>query len=236
MSVSSRSLFDTTADGQYRPKRPPLAVGVMHALSTVFNLFALNVVLVLTALPLLSLPLALQSAAVVIDRWRTDGEDRMVSGFLRELRAQPKGRRTVILGVPLVCVLLAAIEIRFSAHAGGAAGAVCAGLGAAGLVLTLAGLGYLLMLGVRHPGLTPTNAWYAAIVLVMTNLLGASALLVVSFVAIGLIEYRDPQLSVIGLPLALVVLVRVSAGRGMRHTEQRVHGAAEFFNQLEVTR
>lgn len=236
MSVSSRSLFDTTADGQYRPTRPPRAVGVTRALGTVFNLFALNVVFVVASLPLVTLPVALHSAALALDRWRVDGEDLMVGGFLRELRTQPKLRRTGTLGVPLVCVLLAAIEIRFSVRTGGAAGAICVGLGAAGLMLTLAGLGYLVMLGVRHPGLTPTNAWYAAIVLVMTNLLGASALLVVWFVVVGLVVYRDPQLSVIGLPLVLLVLVRVSAERGIRHTEQCVPGAIDFFNQLEVTR
>ena len=234
MSVSSRALFDTTRDSQYREtERPPFSVGVMATLNTLFNLFALNVVVVLAALPVVTLPVALQSAAVAIDRWRTGGEDRMVKEFLRTLRAEPKCRPTVIVGLPLAAVVLAIVEIRFSAHAGGASGAICAGLGVAGLVLTLAGLGYLLMLGVRYPGLTPTNAWYAGLVLVMTNLFGASALLTVEFLVIGLLELRDPSLTVIGLPLVLLALVRVSAERGMRHTEQRVPGVVEFFTDLE---
>jgi hypothetical protein len=236
MSVSSRALFDTTADSKPRTKKPPRAVGVMAALNTLFSLFALNVVLVLTALPVVTLPLALRAAAVAIYRWRTDGEDRMVREFLREFRAQPKRRPIVIIGIPLAAAVLALIEIRFSAHAGGAFGAISAGMGVAGLLLTLAGLGYLLMLGVRYPGLTPTNAWYAAIVLVMTNLVGSSVLLVVEFLMIGLLELRDPALTVIGLPLALLALVLISAERGIRHTESRVPGAVEFFNDLEVKR
>ncbi len=234
MTPSTRALFDTTLDGQRRTTKPPLAVGVMAALNTLFNLFAFNAVLVVTALPVVTIPVALQAAMVALRRWRADGEDRMVREFLRAFRAQPKRRSTVVVGVPLVAAGLAFVEIRFCAHAGGPAAAICAGLGVAGLVLTLSGLGYLLMLGVRQPGLTPTDAWYGAMVLVLTNLFGASAVLVGEFLLIALLELLDPALTVLGLPLALLALVRMSAERGIRHTEKRVPGAIEFFKNLEV--
>lgn len=236
MNVSNRSLFDTTADSQMRARKPPRAVGVMAALNTLFSLFSLNVVFVLTALPLITLPVAFQSALIAVERWRANDEDRMAREFLRAFRAQPKRRPTVTLGVPIAAVVAALLEIRFSVHVGGATGAICAGLGAVGLLLALAGFGYLAVLGVRRPNLRPTDAWYAAIVLVITNLFGASAALVAASIAVCLLEIRDPALTVIGVPLALVAIVRIGAARGIRNTERRVPGAVEFFNNLEVNK
>jgi hypothetical protein len=234
MTSSSRVLFDPVADREPVPVRPPRAVGIMAGLSTLFSLFALNVVVVLSALPLVSLPLAMQAAEVALDRWREDQEERMVREFLRAFRALPTGRTFIRVGVPIAVAAAALLEIRFFAITGGGAGAVGAGLGAAGLLLALAGLGYVLMLGVRQPNMRPTDAWYLAVALVATNLLGASALLVGEFALLGTLALLDPPLIVIGLPVAALVVVRMTAEHGIHRTQQRMPGAADFFDDLEV--
>ena len=81
-----------------------LRPGVMAALASLFNFLALNLVLLIASLPVITLPLAVNAASVALDRWRADGEDRVVREFWVALRSRPPLRTTVALGVPFAAI------------------------------------------------------------------------------------------------------------------------------------
>jgi hypothetical protein len=85
-------------------------------------------------------------------------------------------------------------------------------------------LGYVLVLGARRPDLAPTDLWYLSVSLAVRNLLWASPLLVAEFVAAAVLLLADPALALIGLPLALLGLVRLTADPGIRRADRRARG------------
>jgi len=80
------------------------------------------------------------------------------------------------------------------------------------------------VLGARRPDLAPTELWYVSVSLAVRNLLWPSPLLVAEFAAVALLLLRDPLLALIGLPLALLSLVRLTADLGIRRADRRVRG------------
>jgi hypothetical protein len=85
-------------------------------------------------------------------------------------------------------------------------------------------LGYVLVLGARRPDLAATDLWYLSVTLAVRNLLWASPLLVAEFAAVALLLLADPALALIGLPLALLSLIRLTADPGIRRAERRARG------------
>ena len=74
----------------------------MAALATLFNVLALNLVLLIAvAAGHHAAPAAVNAASVALDRWRGEGEDRVVREFLLALRSRPPLRTTLLVGVPL---------------------------------------------------------------------------------------------------------------------------------------
>ena len=55
---------------------------IMVALGSLFNFLLLNLALLITSLPVVTLPLAVVATWTALDRWRCDGEDRVVREFL----------------------------------------------------------------------------------------------------------------------------------------------------------
>jgi hypothetical protein len=238
MDLSSQALGRATV----KPPResvaaPPLPrTSVTAALNLVFNFMALTAVVLLGCLPLVTAPMALQAGMVALDRWCGDGEDRVVKQFLTVLRSRAFARTTLAVGVPMVAAVVAVAEIEFFAARGAVGGALCLGLGVAGLMLALAGLGYVLLLGVRRPDLSASDLWYLSVALTARNLLGASPLLVAELLGSAVLLVRDPALTVIGLPLALLALVRVTADRGVCRVLEQGLEAVEFLDDREVAK
>jgi hypothetical protein len=190
----------------------PRQLRVMAVLTAIFNVMALNGVLVIACLPVITAPAALQSATVALERWRGDGDDRVVRQFIAAMRARRLARATVTIGAPMLAAVLAVEELLFFARTGSATGALGIGLGLCGLLVALSGCAYALMLGAREPGLAPTDVWYLSVLLVIRNILRATPLLALSVGTVALVALRDPSLTVVGLPLALLALVRLIAG------------------------
>src|SRR5271155_2966790 len=95
-----------------------LGTRIMAALAALFNFLALNLVLLIFSLPVITLPAAVSAATLALDRWRRDGEDRVVREFLIGFRTQ-WATQTMLVGVPLAAAVLGLIEIRdFAAGAG----------------------------------------------------------------------------------------------------------------------
>ena len=105
--------------GTAAQRRPGLfGTPVMTALGSAFNLLALNLVLLLTALPLITLPAAVNAATIALDQWRRAGEDRVVREFLLALRASHPVRSTVRTGLPIAAAVLGVVEARYFLRSG----------------------------------------------------------------------------------------------------------------------
>ena len=190
----------------------------MAALCAVFNFLVLNLVLVLACLPVVTVPLACQAATVSLERWRATGEDRVVREFIAALRSRPPLRTTLSAGMPFAVAAIAAEEVHFFFHGGTAGDWVSLGFGVAALLGALASIGYVLLLGARHPLLASTDLWYLSVQLVVRNVLLTGPLFVGAFAAAALLLLLNPALALVGVPLGLLCLVRSTADLGVRRS------------------
>jgi hypothetical protein len=177
---------------------------LLRTLRTCFNVLALNLVLVLTCLPVLTVPLAVQAGTVALERWRVAGEDRVVREFLAALRSTSPWRTTLTVGTPLAVAAVAAEEVHFFARGGEALDWISLGFGAAALLVAMTSLGYVLLLGGRRPPLDAVDVWYLSVRLAMANLFVTGPLFVAELVVTALALLLDPALGLIGLPLGLL--------------------------------
>ncbi len=188
----------------------------MAALATIFNFLALNLVFVVVSLPVVTLPLAANAAMTALTRWRCEGEDRVLREFWSALRLSPPGRTTLALGVPFVALGTGVEEVHYFARGGDPLAWLCLGLGLAGLVLVMSGLGYVLVLNVRHPEVPVTQLWSACTCLAVRNLLATGPLFIAEIGAAALLALLDAPVVLIGLPVGVLQLMRLTAGVGLR--------------------
>ena len=189
---------------------------VLAALGSIFNFLALNLVVLIACLPVLTIPLALVALTIALDRWRGDGEDRVVREFFFALRSRPPLATTLVAGVPLVVAAIGAEEVHYFAHGGEPVDWVCLGFGLAALVLALGALGYVLLLVARRPTVPATEVWALGVGLALRNLFATGPLFVVEIVAATLLGLLDPALLMLGLPVGLLSLMRLTARFGLR--------------------
>jgi len=209
-----------TAAGAENPVLVSLKGRVMGALTDCFNFLALNLVLLVACLPVVTVPMAFQAAMVALERWRVSGEDRVVQEFLAALRSRPPLRTTLTVGTPLAVAVIAAEEVHFFSRGGSLGDWVSLGFGIAALLVALASIGYVLVLGARRPLMAPSDLWNMSVYLAVRNLLTTGPLFVAEFVATALLLLLDPVLALIGLPLLLIQCLRVTARLGVRRVER----------------
>jgi hypothetical protein len=205
-----------TGRGQDRPGAETVRRGVVSALRGCFNFLALNLVLVVACLPVVTVPVAVGAAVTALDRWRTGGEDRVVREFIGALRRGRPGHACLALGAPFVAIAVALEEVHFFAHGGSPVSWVCLGSGFAALVIVLTSCGYVIVLGARQPELPVTDLWAVCARVALRNVVPAGALIMAEFALAVLLGLLDPALCLIGLPLAFLVAVRWTAGPGLR--------------------
>lgn len=183
--------------------------------------------LVVASLPVLTLPLARDAATVALERWRVEGEDRVVREFVTALRARASLRTVARVGVPILAALVALQEIHFFAGGGNLMDWVCLGSGLAALVIALSSAGYTLLLSARHPLAPVLDLWSSAVKLAVRNVVTTGPLFVLEATAASLLGLLDPALVLIGLPLGSLQLVRTTARLGTRRVP--VLGPADQF-------
>jgi hypothetical protein len=189
---------------------------IMAALGTLFNILALNLVLVIASVPVITLPAAVGAASVALDQWRRDGEDRVVRSFVIALRSRPPLRTTAATGVPLAAAALGLVEIRHFAREATLPGRVGLGLGLGALLITLAALGYVLQLAADDPGLPPVELWSLSARLAIRNLLVAGPLSVAAIAAAAVRTVTDPGRLLLGAPVFVVYALKLTARPGLR--------------------
>jgi hypothetical protein len=203
--------------GTAEQRRPGLfGTPVMTALGSAFNLLALNLVLLLAALPLITLPAAVNAATIALDQWRGAGEDRVVREFLLALRASHPVRSTVRTGVPIAAAVLGVVEARYFLRSGSLMARTELGLGLAALLITLAAAGYVFLLGARHPGLPATELWSLSARLAVRNLMVTGPLFLAEIAGATALILADPPLLLAGVPVVLLQLMRLTAQLGLR--------------------
>jgi hypothetical protein len=193
---------------------------IMAALGTLFNVLALNLVLLIASLPVITLPAAVDAASVAMDRWRRDGEDRVVRAFVTTLRSRPPLRATAAIGVPLAAAALGLVEIRHFAREATLPGRIGLGLGLGGLLITLAALGYVLQLAADDAALPPVELWSLSARLAIRNLFVAGPLSVAAIAAAAVLTVTDPGLLLLGVPVVLVHVLKLTARPGLRRVQR----------------
>jgi hypothetical protein len=213
---------------------------VQAALTAVFNVLALNAVIVIACLPILTVPLALQAGTTALGQWRTGSEDRVVVAFARALRRSRVRHTMLSVGVPVLAAAMACDELWFvlratHAHAGSDAGPVMLGLAAIGVIVAVAASGFALVLNTRRDDLGVTDLWYLSVALAARNVLGVTPLLVGAVAVSAWLVARDPSLALVGVPLGALDVVRRAALRGIRNVEPTGHGAHEHLTTTQET-
>jgi uncharacterized protein DUF624 len=210
-----------------------LGTRLMAALAALFNFLALNLVLLVFSLPVVTLPAAVSAATRALERWRRGGEDQVVREFLIGFRAQ-WARQTVLVGVPLVAGVVGVIEVRHFAAGTGAASRLALGLGTAALMVTAFALGYVFLLAARElenlvgsealegPGGLEAAAdfWTRCVRLGIGNLLVTGPLFLGVIGGAAVIAWVDPPLLLLGLPLLALQLMRLTANFGLRRASR----------------
>jgi len=189
----------------------------MAALTTIFNILALNAVLIVAALPVITLPAALNAATVALDRWRRDGEDRVVREFVLALRKTRWLRTTALLGVPVAALALGLLEVRHFARLAAPADRIALGSTLAALLLILTALGYLLLLAARDDTRPAADLWSLAARLAIRNLLVTGPLFLLEFAAAAALTALDPAVLFVGVPVLLVSALSRTAAWGLKN-------------------
>jgi hypothetical protein len=186
---------------------------VVAGLTTLFNVLALNLVLVLACLPLITAPTAVCAASAALDEWRREDEDRVVRQFLIEFRRRWSRRTTLTVGVPMAAALLGLAEIRYFVRDPTLAGRAGLVLGAIALLVTLAALGYVFQLAADDPTLPAVDLWSLSARRAVRNLLVAGPVAAIPAAALAILASRDPAVLLLGLPLFLLHAMKLTAQR-----------------------
>jgi hypothetical protein len=200
------------------PARLPGLSGtpIMAALAAIFNFLALNLVLLIASLPVITLPMAVNAATVALHRWRDEGQDSVVAEFVGALRSRPPLRTTVLIGVPLAAAAVGVAEVHHFIRGGSLTDRVYLGLGFGALLITLMALGYVFLLTAREPGWSPADLWTVCAGLAIRNALVTGPLFLIEIAGATAITLIDPALLLLGVPLLLLQLMKLTAQFGLR--------------------
>jgi len=195
--------------------------GLMAALTTLFNFLALNLALLIASLPIVTLPAAVSAATAALDRWRGEGEDRVIREFISALRSRPFLPTTAAAGVPLVAVAVGVAEVHHFARGASLPDRVGLGFVAAALLITLTALGYVFLLAARDPAAPAADLWSLSARLAIRNLFVTGPLFLAEIAVVTVPTLIDPALLLLGLPLLLLHVMRLTAQFGLRRAEQK---------------
>ena len=206
--------------------QPSLITGILGtriaaALATLFNVLTLNLALLIASLPIVTAPAAVNAALVALDRWRNDGEDSVVREFISALRSRPPLRTTVVAGAPLAAVAVGVVELRHFARGASLPDRALLGFVAAALLITLTALGYVLLLAARDSVMPAADLWSMSARLAIRNLFVTGPLFLAEIALVAVPTAIDPALLLLGLPVLLLQLMRLTAQFGLRRAERK---------------
>ena len=92
---------------------------------------------------------------------------------------------------------------------------------AAALLITLTALGYVFLLAAREPATPAADLWSRSARLAIRNLLVTGPLFLAEIALVTAATVIDPGLLLLGLPLLLLQLMRLTAQFGLRRAERK---------------
>jgi hypothetical protein len=208
--------------GSYQSGMPGVfGTRLMAALATMFNFLALNLALLIASLPVVTLPVAINAATVALHRWRAEDEDSVVREFVGALRTRPPLRTTLLVGVPLAAAITGVAEVHHFSRGSSLTDRMYLSLGVGALLITLMAIGYVLLLTAREPSWSPADLWSLCAALAIRNLLVTGPLFLLEIAGATAITLIDPALLLLGVPLLLLQLMRLTAQFGLRRAESK---------------
>jgi hypothetical protein len=93
-------------------------------------------------------------------------------------------------------------------------------MGAAALLVSLTSLGYVIVVWAARPFVPTPDLWSFCARLALQNFFVTGPLFVVEIAGAALVALLDPALLIIGLPLALLSMLRLTARFGLRHADE----------------
>jgi hypothetical protein len=189
---------------------------IMAGLAALFNVLALNLAMIVAALPLITAPVAVSSASAALDQWRRDGEERVVRQFIIGFRERWSVRTTLGAGIPMAAAVLGVAEIRHFTRDASVAGRAGLVLGGCALLITLTALGYVFQLTGDDRGMSPVDLWSVSARLAVRNLLIAGPLSAAPVAGVAVLAARDPAVLLLGLPVFLLSALKLIARPGLR--------------------
>jgi hypothetical protein len=198
----------------------------MAVLTALFNALALNLAMIVASLPLITAPVAVSAASAALDRWRRDGEDRVIRQFVIEFRDLWSARTVLGAGVPMMAALLGIAEVRHFAREATFSGRAGLCLSGGALLIVVTALGYVFQVTADKPGMSPVDLWSLAARLAVRNLVVAGPLSAVPVASVTLLAARNPAVLLFGLPLFLLQALKVIARPGLRRAASTSHAPA----------
>lgn len=175
---------------------------VSAALAAVFNVLALNVVLVVVSLAVVTVPLAISAAFEAVYRWRTLDEDRVLRSFMLALRRRPVAK-SLIAGPAVLAGILGGAESVYFIRYSGFIALVCVFIGIVTSAIAVSVLAYLcLFLATTDAG--HRELWRAAFVATGRTVVLTTPVFALTTGGAVVAGLAAPALAVVAVPVLLL--------------------------------
>jgi hypothetical protein len=188
---------------------------VSAALTAVFNVLALNVVLVVASLAVVTIPLAISAAFETVYRWRTLGEDQVLRNFVLSLRRRPIAK-SLTVGPATVVAMLGVTESVYFMRYSGFIALVCVFIGITTAAIAVSVVAYLCLF------LTTSDAgyrklWRAAFIATGRTVVLTTPVFALSTCCAVVAGLAAPALAVVAVPVLLLWAWQRVAAWGAHH-------------------
>jgi hypothetical protein len=175
---------------------------VSAALAAVFNVVALNVILVVASLAVVTIPAGISAAFGAVYRWRTLGEDRVLRSFWFSFRCRPV-TKSLIIGPAILAAMLGGAEIIYFIRYSGFIALVCVFIGIVTSAISVSFVAYLcLFLTTSAAGYR--ELWRAAFIATGRTVVLTTPLFALTTFCAVMAGLAAPALAVVAIPVLLL--------------------------------
>lgn len=188
---------------------------VREVLTAAFDVVALNLVLVVVSMLVVTIPAAIAAAFAAVYRWRHHDEGRVVTTFLEALRSRP-WERTTVFAPAVAAAVIGVVEVTYFVHLGGLIALVCVAMGLLTSALGVASTALLGLFAAMHPHAGFRELWTMVLAVggrTARTLVPLVSVVTLPMVLLGLV---DPALVVVVIPVLLVWALLTIAVRAAR--------------------
>lgn len=182
---------------------PPDRGSVSRALTTLFNVVALSVSMVVLSCAVVTVPITIGAAMRSVYSWRVLGDDRMVRNLWVAGVARPL-RNWLAIGVPMCATGVGVLEVRQCASSATPTGGVCVAFGALTVMLSISVTAYTSLLLATGTTVRVRTVWACAWVTACRVPLATAGVSLLALLG-GALGYIDPALVVVIIPVGVVI-------------------------------